>query len=299
MDKRARELGIGKLGKRLAFTRLQAQSRIRRLYAAAKLTCRVVNAGRRGIADQDILNHELWLYATLPMLGNGLEHQVDSAVAIDKPIDLRHTKHDGRHARGAIRRHKAHMLAGLTHHGAITHRHALGSQQRHLITLAKRLKAGNLLDGLDIQFGKVDRGGNLVGVLKVLGGKLRQHGGKTSTKLIELRCLDGHAHRTGMPAAANQQVGAAFYGLEQVDLAYRAARPTCYTVLDREKQRRHVISVGEAACHDALDALVPAFAAHDNRAPAIVGLLDLCRGITRELRLDLATLAVNLLKLGC
>ena len=232
------------------------------------------------------------------MLGNGLEHQVDSAVAIDKPIDLRHTKHDGRHTRGAIRRHEAHMLAGLAHHGAIAHRHALGSQQRHLITLAKRLKAGNLLDGLDIQFGKVNRGGNLVGVLKVLGGKLGQHGGKATTKLIELRRLDGHAHRTGMSAAANQQVGAALDGFEQVDLAHRATRATCYTVLDREEQRRHVISVGKAARHDAFNALVPALATHDDCATAIIGLLDLCHGITRELRLNLATLTVDLLELG-
>ncbi len=225
VNERARELGIGKLGKRLALARLQAQVGVRRLYAAAKLTCRIVDIGRRGIAHQDVFDHELGLHTSLPMLGNGLEHQVDGAVAIDKPVDLRHAKHDGRHTRGAIGRHKAHVLAGFAHHGAITHRHALGSQQRHLITLAKRLKAGNLLDGLDIQFGKVDRGGNLVGVLKVLGGKLGQHGGKTSTKLIELRRLDGHAHRTGMSAAANQQVGAALDGFEQIDLAYRAAEP--------------------------------------------------------------------------
>ena len=173
VNERARELGIGKLSERFAFTRLQAQARIRRLYAAAKLTCRIVDIGRRGIAHQDIFDHEFGLHAPLPMLGNGLEHQVDGAVAIDKPVDLRYAKHDCRHARGSIRRHEAHVLASLTHHGAITHRHALGSQQRHLITLAKRLKAGNLLDGLDIQFGKVDRGGNLVGVLKVLGRKLR------------------------------------------------------------------------------------------------------------------------------
>ena len=176
MDKRACQLGIRKLGERLALARLQAQAGIRRLHATTKLACRIVDAGQRGTADQNILDHELGLHTTLPMLGHGLEHQVDGAVAIDKLVDLRYTKHDGRHTRGAIRRHEAHVLAGLTHHGAITHRHALGSQQRHLITLAKRLKAGNLLDGLDIQFGKVDRGGNLVGVLKVLGGKLGQHG---------------------------------------------------------------------------------------------------------------------------
>ena len=298
VNERARELGIGKLGKRLAFTRLQAQSRIRRLYAAAKLTCRVVNAGCRGIADQDIFDHELGLHTSLPMLGNGLEYQVDGAVAIDKPIDLRYAEHNGRHTRGSIRRHEAHMLAGLTHHGTITHRHALGSQQRNLITLAKRLKAGNLLDGLDIQFGKVDRGGNLIGVLKVLGGKLGQHSGKATTELVELGRLDGHAHRTGMPAAANQQVGTALDGFEQVDLAHRAARATCYTVLDREEQRRHVISVGKAARHDAFNALVPALATHDDCATAIIGLLDLCHGITRELRLNLATLTVDLLELG-
>ena len=101
-----------------------------------------------------------------------------------------------------------------------------------------------------------------------------------------------------MSAAANQQVGAALDSFEQVDLAHRAARATCYTVLDRKKQRRHVISVGKAARHDALNALVPTFAAHDDCAPAVISLLDLCHGITRELRLDLATLAVDLLELG-
>ena len=173
MDKRARELGIGKLGERLALTRLQAQAGIRRLHATTKLACRIVDAGQRGIADQNILDHELGLHTPLPMLGNGLEHQVDSTIAVDELIDLRHAEHNGRHACGAIGRHKAHVLAGFAHHGAIAHRHALGGQQRHLVALAKRLKTGNLLDGLNIQLGKVDRGGNLVDVFKVLDGNLR------------------------------------------------------------------------------------------------------------------------------
>ena len=173
MDKRARQLGIGKLGERLALARLQAQAGIRRLHATTKLACRIVDAGQRGIADQNILDHELGLHTTLPMLGNGLEHQVDSAIAVDELIDLRHAEHNGRHTRGAIGRHKAHVLAGFAHHGAIAHRHALGGQQRHLVALAKRLKTGNLLYSLDIQLGKVDRGGNLVDVFKVLGGNLR------------------------------------------------------------------------------------------------------------------------------
>lgn len=232
------------------------------------------------------------------MLSHSLEHQVDGAIAIDELIDLRHAEHNGRHTRGAIGRHEAHVLAGFAHHGAIAHCHALGRQQRHLVALAKRLKTGDLLDGLNIQLGEVDGGSNLVGVLKVLGGKLGQHGGKATTELVELGRLDGHAHRTRMPAATNQQVGTAFYGFEQVDLAHRATRTARDTALDREQQRRHVIAVGQTACHDALDALVPAFAAHDDRASAIIGLLDLCHGIARELRLDLATLAVDFLELS-
>ena len=173
MDKRARELGIRKLGERLALSGLQAQAGIRRLHATTKLACRIVDAGQRGIADQNILDHELGLYATLPMLGHGLEHQVDGAITIDELIDLRHAEHNGRHTRGAIGRHEAHVLAGFAHHGAIAHCHALGRQQRHLVALAKRLKTGDLLDGLNIQLGKVDGGGDLVGVFKVLGGKLR------------------------------------------------------------------------------------------------------------------------------
>ena len=298
MDKRARQLGIGKLGERLALAGLQTKTGVRRLHAAAKLTCRVVNAGRRGIADQDILDHELWLYATLPMLGHGLEHQIDGAIAIDELIDLRHAEHNGRHTRGAIGRHEAHVLAGFAHHGAIAHCHALGRQQRHLVALAKRLKTGDLLDGLNIQLGEVDGGGNLVGVLKVLGGKLGQHGGKATTELVELGRLDGHAHRTRMPAATNQQIGATLDGVEQVDLAHRATRTASDTVFDREQQRRHVITVGQAARYDTLDALVPALATHDDCTTAIIGLLDLCHGIACELGLDLAALTVDLLELG-
>ena len=101
-----------------------------------------------------------------------------------------------------------------------------------------------------------------------------------------------------MPAATNQQIRAALDSVEQVDLAHRATRTASDTVFDREQQRWHVITVGQAARYDTLDALVPALATHDDCATAIIGLLDLCHGIARELRLDLATLTVNLLELG-
>ena len=102
-----------------------------------------------------------------------------------------------------------------------------------------------------------------------------------------------------MPAATNQQVGATLDGIEQVDFAHRAARSACNAVLDREEQRRHVVAIGQAARHDALDALVPALAAHDDCAPAVISLLDLRHGIARELCLDLAALAIDFLELGC
>ena len=102
-----------------------------------------------------------------------------------------------------------------------------------------------------------------------------------------------------MSAATNQQIGAALDSVEQVDLAHRATRAASDTVFDREQQRRHVITVGQAARHDTLDALVPALATHDDCATAIIGLLDLCHGIACELRLDLAALAIDFLELGC
>ena len=101
-----------------------------------------------------------------------------------------------------------------------------------------------------------------------------------------------------MSAATNQQVGTALDGVKQVNFAHRATRAARDTVLDREQQRRHVIAVGQTACHDALDTLVPAFAAHDDRASAVISLLDLRHGIACELRLDLAALAIDFLELG-
>ena len=59
-----------------------------------------------------------------------------------------------------------------------------------------------------------------------------------------------------------------------------------------------MITVGQAARHDTLDALVPALATHDDGAPAIIGLLDLRHGIVRKLGLDLAALAIDFLELG-
>ena len=101
-----------------------------------------------------------------------------------------------------------------------------------------------------------------------------------------------------MSAATNQQVGTALDGVKQVNFAHRATRAARDTVLDREQQRRHVIAVGQTACHDALDALVPALATHDDCASAVIGLLDLCHGIARKLGLDLAALAIDFLELG-
>ena len=60
-----------------------------------------------------------------------------------------------------------------------------------------------------------------------------------------------------------------------------------------------MIAVGQTACHDALDALVPALATHDDCASAVIGLLDLRHGIARKLGLDLAALAIDFLELGC
>ena len=59
-----------------------------------------------------------------------------------------------------------------------------------------------------------------------------------------------------------------------------------------------MITVGQTARYDTLDALVPALATHDDCATAIISLLDLCHGVACELRFDLAALTVDLLELG-
>ncbi len=56
-------------------------------------------------------------------------------------------------------------------------------------------------------------------------------------------------------------------------------------------------AIGKAACHNALNTLVPAFAANHNHAPTIVSSLYLRRGFFGELRLDIAALLIYCLEL--
>ena len=101
-----------------------------------------------------------------------------------------------------------------------------------------------------------------------------------------------------MAAKAHEHVGALLHGVEEVDLADRAARAAGDAVLDGEEDGRDVIAVDDAARHDALHALVPTLAADDDAAASLVGPLDLGHGGLGERGLYVAALGVDLLELA-
>ena len=65
-----------------------------------------------------------------------------------------------------------------------------------------------------------------------------------------------------------------------------------------KNDRGHVVTIHDAACHDAFDALVPALAANDNDAATVPGGGNLRERLLGEGRLYLASLAVDVLKLS-
>ena len=142
--------------------------------------CRSARRGSAGgaifaRAPQDILDHELGLHATLPVLGNRLKHQVNHAIACAQLIYVRRAEHNRGHTCHAIRRRKAHMVARAPHACAILHGHAGSRQQGHFVPLAKGLKQRDLLNGVDIKLRKRNGGGNLARIFKRLGWQIRKH----------------------------------------------------------------------------------------------------------------------------
>ena len=105
-----------------------------------------------------------------------------------------------------------------------------------------------------------------------------------------------HAHGGLVPAEAQQQVGAAFHGLEQVDLAHAAAAAARLVAVDGEQQAGHAVGVHQATGNDALHALVPPFAGHHQGALPLVGFGGLGLGDLGELGLDGAALVVDALE---
>ena len=190
------------------------------------------------------------------------------------------------------------MVARLAHNGAIAHRDATGGEQRHLVALAKRLEHADLADGVDVELGETHGGGNLAAILEVLRRELREDGTQTLAQRIEVLGRAGHAHRPGMPAESDEQVRALLDRLEEVHGAHRATRSARDAVLDGEQERGNMVAIDQATGDDALDSLVPALAAHDDHAAAVVGPLGNRLRLLGQLRLDGAALLVDLLEGG-
>ncbi len=101
-----------------------------------------------------------------------------------------------------------------------------------------------------------------------------------------------------MAAKAHQHVGALLDGVEEVDRPHRAARAAGDAVANGEDDRRYVVAVDDARGHDALHALVPALAAHDDAVAHFALLGDLGHSLLAKLGLDLAAVGVDLFELA-
>ena len=112
-------------------------------------------------------------------------------------------------------------------------------------------------------------------------------------ELVQPRRLAGHADRPLVTAKAHEHVGALLDGMEQIDRADGAPGAARQAVGHREHDRGDVVAAHQARGDDALDALVPALAAHHHGAAAIVDARGLGEGGLGEGGLDRAALGVD------
>ncbi len=224
---------------------------------------------RRGLAVDDVTHHELGLRAALPGLGDGLEDEVDGALVVAGALDVGGAEHDRGHAAHAVGGEEAQVLARTAHAAAGTHDHAARGQQRHLVALAKGFERPQRLDRGHVELVEAHDGRDLAGVDELLGGELGQHALEAGAEGVDVGGIDRDAHGARVPAKAHEQIGALLDRLEEVDRAHGAARAMGHAVGDGEEDRGHVVAVDHAARNDALDALVPALAAHDDGATAV------------------------------
>ena len=101
-----------------------------------------------------------------------------------------------------------------------------------------------------------------------------------------------------MTSKTNHEVGASLNRIKQVDGANRAARPSRDAILHGKQKRGNMEAIGKTTRHDTLHALVPALAAYDDHATAVIAGLGKSHGFVGELALDISTILVDLFELG-
>ena len=99
-----------------------------------------------------------------------------------------------------------------------------------------------------------------------------------------------------MTAKTNEQVRALLDRLEEVHVTHGATGAAGNAVFNREQKGRYVVAVDQPARHNALHALMPPLAAHDDATAAVIRPLDELLSLLGELCLDGAAFLVDLLK---
>ncbi len=251
-------------------------------------------AGARGA---DRFEHGLDAAAVAPFVDLHLEGRIDDTVAAHERFDVVAMEHDACHDRATVG-HRAREMVALGADRATAQQRDVARQiDRDGMFLAERRERVELGDVSQGQLVEVDAG---IDVDERVEGALGQRIHVRAQAPLELGKVfgrKGDAHRGLMTAEAYQQVGAAFDGLEQVDLAHRAPRAAGLIAIDGEQQGGHAVGADQPACDDALDALMPAIARNHERALAVIRFGRLHLGDLRKLRLDGAPLVVNALKL--
>ena len=176
--------------------------------------------------------------------------------------------------------------------------HVAREEARRWVLLAE---GGDLLQGphrLEGEFVEVDAGVDLDERVEVVLGKLVQVVAKRLRERGDVVSLERDAHGRLVSAEANEQVRRRFDRGKQVHAPHASTRAARLVAVDRQQDARHTVDADQAACHDALHALVPPLTRNDERALAVVDLGSLDLRDFRELGLDRAALVVEPLELS-
>ena len=118
------------------------------------------------------------------------------------------------------------------------------------------------------------------------------------TKFIDLLRLKSHAHRSLMTSKADQQVGAFFYRMKEINRSHRATGTPGNTVFDSKKNARHMVSVNHPRCYNTFHALMPALSGKHNGTCAVIRFLCLEQRFIGQLRLNRPAVGIDFLKLS-
>ena len=255
-----------------------------------------VEAGLQGAAGargSQRLQHGLHRLAAAPFVDLHLERGVHHAVGAHERFDVRAVEHDARHRGAPVGQRAREVVLLGAHRAAVRQHHVARQVHGHGMLLAERRQLVQLRHVVQRQLVEADARVDFHERMERALGQRVHVGAQAPLELRQLVGRQRDAHGRIVPAEAREQVGCAFHSREQADLAHAAAAAARFVAVDGEQQAGHAVRVHQAACHDALHALVPALARHHQRALAVVDLGGLRLRDLGQLGFDGAALVVH------